>query len=161
VTAKDSDMDRVGGLEMGADDYVVKPFLPDELGARVRAVLRRAVGAQGPISKIRLGEVEIDLDRRVVDRGGEPVRLTRNEWLLLQQLAAHQGKVMVNAELLSKVWGPEYRDDVQYLRVWISRLRRKLEADPANPAMIKTVPGIGYVLEASPEEEAEPAAAET
>jgi two-component system KDP operon response regulator KdpE len=159
VTAKDSDMDRVGGLEMGADDYVVKPFLPDELGARVRAVLRRAVGATGPISKIRLGEVEIDLDRRVVDRGGEPVRLTRNEWLLLQQLAAHQGKVMVNAELLSKVWGPEYRDDVQYLRVWISRLRRKLEADPANPAMIKTVPGIGYVLEASPE--TEPASAET
>ena len=80
-------------------------------------------------------------------RNGEPISLTRTEWLLLQHLAANAGKVMMNAELLSKVWGPEYRDDVQYLRVWVSRLRHKLEPEPAEPTIIKTRQGIGYLLE--------------
>ena len=146
VTAKDGDRDRIGGLEMGADDYVTKPFIPDELGARIRAVLRRAEGIRVD-HKIIIGSLEIDLDRRLVNRGGNPVRLTRNEWRLLHFLAANAGKVIINAELLTKVWGPEYRDDLQYLRVWISRLRHKLEADPAAPVIIKTVPGIGYVFE--------------
>ncbi|MGH8526665.1 MAG: response regulator transcription factor [Gammaproteobacteria bacterium] len=147
VTAKDTDSDKVRGLEQGADDYIVKPFSPDELGARIRAVLRRSIGAGSTERVVRSGEVEIDLDRRLVTRGGELISLTRTEWLLLQHLAANAGKVMMNAELLSKVWGPEYRDDVQYLRVWVSRLRHKLETEPADPTIIKTRQGIGYLLD--------------
>jgi two-component system KDP operon response regulator KdpE len=147
VTARDSDSDKVRGLELGADDYMVKPFSPDELGARIRAVLRRSSGAQSTERLVRAGNVEIDLDRRMVTRDGESVAVTRTEWLLLQYLASNVGKVLINAELLSKVWGPEYRDDVQYLRVWVSRLRAKLEADPAEPAIIKTRSGIGYYLD--------------
>jgi two-component system KDP operon response regulator KdpE len=147
VTAKDKDADKVRGLELGADDYIVKPFSPDELGARVRAVLRRGLG-QDVERVVRAGDVEIDLTRRLVKRGGQPVAVTRTEWLLLQHLAANAGKVMLNTELLSKVWGPEYRDDLQYLRVWVSRLRAKLEVEPANPTIIKTLQGIGYMFEA-------------
>ena len=147
VTARDSDADKVRGLELGADDYIVKPFSPDELAARIRAVLRRSTGTANTQRLIRAGNVDIDLDRRVVTRDGESVAVTRTEWLLLQHLAANVGKVMMNAELLSKVWGPEYRDDVQYLRVWVSRLRAKLEVEPAEPAIIKTRPGIGYYLD--------------
>ena len=147
VTAKDTDSDKVRGLELGADDYIVKPFSPDELGARIRAVLRRSLGAASTGRLVRAGDVEIDLDRRMVTRDGDPISLTRTEWLLLQHLAANAGKVMMNAELLSKVWGPEYRDDVQYLRVWVSRLRHKLEPEPAEPIIIKTRQGIGYLLD--------------
>jgi DNA-binding response OmpR family regulator len=150
VTAKDSDQDKVRGLELGADDYIVKPFSSDEMGARIHAVLRRAVGPQNTERMIKVGDVEIDLNRRIVTRGGEVVSLTRTEWLLLQYLAANAGQVMLNAELLSKVWGPEYRDDVQYLRVWVSRLRRKLEPDTSEPTIIKTMQGIGYMLAAEP-----------
>lgn len=154
VTAKDKDTDKVRGLELGADDYIVKPFNPDELGARVRAVLRRTL-AQDIDRVITAGDVEIDLNRRIVKKGGEPVSLTRTEWLLLQHLAANAGKVMLNTELLTKVWGPEYRDDLQYLRVWVSRLRAKLEDTPSNPAIIKTLQGIGYLFEAETPEPAE------
>ena len=147
VTAKDTDSDKVRGLELGADDYIVKPFSPDELGARIRAVLRRSLGAGSTGRLVRAGDVEIDLDRRLVTRNGDPISLTRTEWLLLQHLAANAGKVMMNAELLSKVWGPEYRDDVQYLRVWVSRLRHKLEPEPADPVIIRTRQGIGYLLD--------------
>jgi DNA-binding response OmpR family regulator len=150
VTAKDSDKDKVSGLEQGADDYIVKPFSPDELGARIRAVLRRSSGAQPTERLVRAGDVEIDLERRRVTKQGEQVDLTRTEWLLLQSLAANHGKVMMNAELLSKVWGPEYRDDVQYLRVWVSRLRAKIEDNPSEPAVVVTRPGIGYMLDAEP-----------
>jgi two-component system KDP operon response regulator KdpE len=149
LTAKDHDEDKVRGLEMGADDYLVKPFNPEELSARVRAVLRRGfrptVGAE---NIVRVAIVEIDLNRRLVKKEGEVVSLTRTEWMLLQHLAANAGKVMLNTELLSKVWGPEYRDDLQYLRVWVSRLRSKLEPDPSNPTIIKTLQGIGYLLDA-------------
>ena len=147
VTAKDSDIDKVRGLEQGADDYIVKPFSPEELSARIRAVLRRSVGSKNTERLIKIGDVEIDLNRRVVTRDAEVVSLTRTEWLLLQYLAANAGKVMLNAELLSKVWGPEYHDDVQYLRVWVSRLRRKLEPNPSEPVIIKTMQGIGYMLD--------------
>lgn len=154
VTAKDKDTDKVRGLELGADDYIVKPFNPDELGARVRAVLRRVL-AQDVERVVRAGDVEIDLTRRLVKKGGEPVALTRTEWLLLQHLAANAGKVMLNTELLTKVWGPEYRDDLQYLRVWVSRLRAKLEETPSNPRVIRTLQGIGYLFEAQPADSAE------
>lgn len=150
VTGKDADQDIVRGLEQGADDYVVKPFNSEEVGARIHAVLRRAAGSVNPERVIRVEDVEIDLTKRMVSRSGEQVSLTRTEWLLLQCLAANAGRVMLNAELLSKVWGPEYRDDLQYLRVWISRLRRKLEPKPEEPVIIKTMQGIGYLLAAEP-----------
>jgi two-component system KDP operon response regulator KdpE len=149
LTAKDHDEDKVRGLELGADDYLVKPFNPEELSARVRAVLRRGFRpSTGAENVVRVNNVEIDLNRRLVKKDGEVVSLTRTEWMLLQHLAANAGKVMLNTELLSKVWGPEYRDDLQYLRVWVSRLRSKLEPDPANPSIIKTLQGIGYLLDA-------------
>jgi two-component system KDP operon response regulator KdpE len=159
VTAKDKDADKVRGLELGADDYIVKPFSLEELGARIRAVLRRTSG-QDSERVVRAGEVEIDLTRRLVKRNGELVSVTRTEWLLLQHLASNAGKVILNAELLSKVWGPEYRDDLQYLRVWVSRLRHKLEPEPGNPQIIKTLQGIGYMFDAEPvARQAAPAAA--
>ena len=147
LTARDHDDDKVRGLELGADDYVVKPFNPQELTARVRAVLRRAVRESIEDSIVIAGDVEIDLDKRLVTKSGEPVSLTRTEWMLLQHLASNAGRVMLNTELLSKVWGPEYIDDLQYLRVWISRLRSKLETDHTQPSIIKTLQGIGYLLD--------------
>ncbi len=151
LTAKGSEGDKVRGLELGADDYLAKPFSPDELSARVRAVLRRTVGSSSTENVVHISNIEVDLNRRLVKRNGKIVTLTRTEWMLLQHLAANAGKIMLNAELLSKVWGPEYRDDLQYLRVWVSRLRRKLEEDPSKPKLIKTFQGIGYMLAASPE----------
>jgi two-component system KDP operon response regulator KdpE len=149
LTAKDHDEDKVRGLELGADDYLVKPFNPEELSARVRAVLRRGFRpSAGAENVVRVSNVEIDLNRRLVKKEGEVVSLTRTEWMLLQHLAANAGKVMLNTELLSKVWGPEYRDDLQYLRVWVSRLRGKLETEPSQPVIIKTLQGIGYMLDA-------------
>lgn len=147
LTAKGSDADKVRGLEMGADDYLAKPFSPEELSARVRAVLRRAVGSTGLENVVKAGNVEVDLNRRLVKRNGELVTLTRTEWMLLQHLAAYPGRIMLNAELLSKVWGPEFRSDLQYLRVWVSRLRRKLEDEPSSPKLIRTFPGIGYMFD--------------
>jgi two-component system KDP operon response regulator KdpE len=148
LTAKDHDQDKVRGLDLGADDYLIKPFNPEELSARVRAVLRRGIRpSDGEENVITIGDVEIDLSRRLVKKNGEVVSLTRTEWMLLQQLAANAGKVMLNTELLSKVWGPEYRDDLQYLRVWVSRLRGKLENEPSKPRLIKTLQGIGYLLD--------------
>jgi two-component system, OmpR family, KDP operon response regulator KdpE len=146
LTAKGSTADKAKGLDLGADDYVAKPFHPDELAARVRAVLRRAAGSPGA-GVVRLGDIEIDLERRLVTRNGELISLSRTEWLLLQHLAANAGRVVLHTELLTKVWGPEYRDDLQYLRVWISRVRRKLGAAPGEPGPITTFQGIGYVLD--------------
>ena len=153
ITAKGGDVDKVRGLELGADDYVAKPFNPDELGARVRAVLRRdrrQVTDGEPVISVR--GVEIDLERRLVRRDGEIVPLTRTEWNLLLHLAANAGKVMVSVEILTKVWGPEYRDDVEYLRVWVSRLGAKLEPDHPEQSMIRTFPGIGYMFDPSVDE---------
>ena len=148
LSAKNTDADRISGLDMGADDYIPKPFNPEELSARVRAVLRRSLGGNRSTNILQVADVEIDLERRLVRKQERIVTLTRTEWLLLQVLATNAGRVMLNAELLSKVWGPEYRNDLQYLRVWISRLRRKLEADHAKPALIKTFHGIGYMFDA-------------
>ena len=147
LTAKGSTADKAKGLDLGADDYIAKPFHPDELAARVRAVIRRSGGAEPGAGVIKFDDVEIDLERRMVTRNGELVQLVRTEWLLLQHLAANAGKVVLHTELLTKVWGPEYRDDLQYLRVWVSRVRRKLGAAPGEPGRIRTFQGIGYLLD--------------
>jgi len=148
LTAKGATADKAKGLDLGADDYIAKPFHPDELAARVRAVIRRSTGVEPGAVVVAFDDVEIDLERRMVRRGGELVQLSRTEWLLLQHLATHPGKVVLHTELLTKVWGPEYRDDLQYLRVWISRVRRKLGAKPGEPGRIRTFQGIGYLLDA-------------
>jgi len=147
LTAKGATADKAKGLDLGADDYVVKPFHPDELSARVRAVLRRSSGATPGQGIVAFDDIEIDLERRMVTKAGQLVQLSRTEWLLLQHLAANAGKVVLHTELLTKVWGPEYRDDLQYLRVWVSRVRRKLGAEPGEPGRIKTFQGIGYLLD--------------
>jgi two-component system KDP operon response regulator KdpE len=155
LTARASDADRLKGLNAGADDYMSKPFNPDELAARVTAVLRRTAGAvttagRGPLRYPGEPPVEIDLDRRRVLVGEEEAKLSRTEWELLTQLAANAGRVMMHGELLSRIWGPEFRDEVHYLRTWVSRLRAKLEPGPESPTLITTFPGLGYRLEAPP-----------
>ncbi len=149
LTARGSDADKVRGLDLGADDYLTKPFSPDELSARVRAVLRRAAAAGGmrpSDTRLEVGDLTIDFDRRRVTVGDRDVQMSRTEWQLLQQLALNAGRVMLHEDLLVRTWGPEYRDDVEYLRVWVSRLRRKIETDAAHPRYLRTVSGVGYVL---------------
>lgn len=150
LTARAGDADKLRGLQGGADDYVTKPFNPDELSARVAAVLRRTSGVvPGAINHQVLSYpgVEIDLERRRVLVGGEEVRLSRTEWELLSQLAANTGRVMLHGELLSRIWGPEFRGEVHYLRTWVSRLRAKLETQEETPQLFSTFPGIGYRME--------------
>lgn len=150
VTGRGTDTDKIIGLQLGADDYLAKPFNPQELTARVDAVLRRSSGATPAGVTVSVGDLKIDLAKRIVVRSGELVKLSRTEWLLLQTLAANAGRVVLHNELLSKVWGPEYRDELEYLRVGVSRLRRKLEVDPSEPVVIRTFQGIGYLLDADP-----------
>jgi DNA-binding response OmpR family regulator len=152
LTAKGEPVDRLRGFEMGADDYLPKPFVPAELLARVRAVLRRS--QQGAASQtpavVRCGEIAIDLLRRRITVRDEVVKLTATEFQLLQQLAVNAGKVMSHTDLLTRVWGPEYRDDRDYLWAYVRHLRRKLEPDPEHPVHVVSVPGFGYVLECPP-----------
>lgn len=152
LTARAGDVDKLKGLQTGADDYLTKPFNPDELVARIEAVLRRSTGTMpiGGETVLRYPGVEIDIERRRVMVNGEEVRLSRTEWELLAQLANNAGRVMLHAELLSRIWGPEFRDEVHYLRTWVSRLRAKLEPDEATPELITTFPGLGYRLEPPP-----------
>ncbi|MEA2514517.1 MAG: two-component system, OmpR family, operon response regulator KdpE [Thermomicrobiales bacterium] len=150
LTARTGDHDKLRGLEGGADDYITKPFNPDELAARVAAVLRRTAGTAqtGGRSVLRYPGVEIDLERRRVLVQGEETRLSRTEWELLTQLAGNAGRVMLHGELLTRIWGPEFRDEAHYLRTWVSRLRAKLQVDPSTPDLIATYPGLGYRMEA-------------
>ncbi|SRR6266545_1012999 len=146
LTGMSGTADTISGLNHGADDYVSKPFNPSELGARVRAVLRRTAAPEEAKTVTCANGVSIDLVRRLVRRDGEILSLTRTEWMLLEHLANNPGKVILSRDLLSAVWGPEYREELQYLRVWISRLRAKLEQDPGEPQIIKTFSNVGYKL---------------
>jgi DNA-binding response OmpR family regulator len=149
LSARGADVDKIKGLTLGADDYLPKPFNPDELVARIEAIRRRLGPAERrKISEIfSLGDITIDFKRRSVVVRGEGKYLTRTEWLLLNELAHNVGRLMLYEELLTRVWGPEYRNDVQILRTWISRLRYKLERDPSNPQLIRTVPKAGYIMD--------------
>lgn len=153
LTAKAKESDLLRGFDAGTDDYITKPFSSKELLARIRAVLNRAKNETGEAveAEIICGELRIDLARRRVTLAGDVVHLTRTEYNLLFELASHKNQVLLHAQLLTAVWGPEYRDDLDYLRAYIRYLRRKLEPDPANPRYIVTSQGVGYML-ACPEE---------
>jgi two-component system KDP operon response regulator KdpE len=146
LTAKGEEDDRVRGLELGADDYVTKPFSPRELVSRVRAVLRRSEGGGGPsIEPIAVDDrLKIDFGRREVWVNGDLVRLRPTEYRLLYHLVQNAGWVLTYDQLLSRVWGYEYRDEPHYVRLYVNYLRQKLEEDPANPKYILTERGVGY-----------------
>lgn len=148
LSARGDDFDKIKGLRIGADDYLPKPFNPDELIARIEAVRRRLKPTQGGniVEPISVGDVIIDFQRRTVAVKGEEKYLTRIEWLLLSELAQNAGRLMLYEELLTRVWGPEYRNDVQILRTWISRLRNKLERNPKDPQLINTISKAGYIM---------------
>ncbi len=147
LTAKAQEKDLLRGFEVGADDYLTKPFSARELVARVRAVLRRSRRPEEAITAtMTCGEIEIDFARRSVKVRNHPVSLTRTEFELLRHLAVNANRVLLHQDLLTKVWGPEYRDEVDYLHAYIYYLRRKLEEDPSNPRYILTSPGVGYML---------------
>ena len=144
ISARGDQADKVRALDMGADDYLAKPFGSDELLARIRAVLRRAQPPTQQPLVVRDLDVTVDLQSHSVLRGDQEVRLSATEYLLLAELARHQHEVMDYRTLLHRVWGPAYGDERHYLRVFIQRLRLKLEDDPAHPEVIQTVPGRGY-----------------
>ncbi len=146
VSARDAAGEKIAALDLGADDYVTKPFDTDELLARLRAALRRRAQGDAGVEAVQCGDVEIDLAARRVRRAGEEVRLAPKEWAMLAELARHPGRVLTHAHLLKAIWGPAHGDDVAYLRVTARALRLKLEADPARPALIRNEPAVGYRL---------------
>jgi two-component system KDP operon response regulator KdpE len=144
LSARDREIEKIEALDLGADDYVEKPFSVGELLARLRVALRHKVlkAVSAPI--VRAGDVEVDLVLRRVTRTGEPVRLSPKEYELLVRLIEGGGRVLTHRQLLTAVWGPAHQHDVQYLRVFIGQIRQKLEADPSAPRAITTEPGVGY-----------------
>lgn len=146
LTARDETAEKVAALDLGADDYVVKPFDTDELLARVRTALRHRMSHTSTTVAITAGSLTIDILAHRVTRGGQEVRLTRKEFAVLASLARHPGRVITHTHLLRSVWGDAHTDDVEYLRVAMRSLRLKLEEDPANPSLIQNEPGVGYRL---------------
>jgi two-component system response regulator RegX3 len=150
VTARDSEIDKVVGLELGADDYVTKPYSARELIARIRAVLRR--GSDNDDSGtgdgiLEAGPVRMDVERHVVSVNGEAITLPLKEFDLLEYLMRNSGRVLTRGQLIDRVWGADYVGDTKTLDVHVKRLRSKIEADPANPVHLVTVRGLGYKLE--------------
>jgi two-component system, OmpR family, KDP operon response regulator KdpE len=150
LSARDQDQVKIAALERGADDYLTKPFSPGELLARIRVALRHAAqraGGQGAAAQVQIGDLRIDFERRLVEVRGEAIHLSPTEYALLTYLARHIGKVMTHQTLLQAVWGPQYLDEVAYLRVAMANLRRKIEQNPSRPVLLLTEPGIGYRLQ--------------
>jgi two-component system KDP operon response regulator KdpE len=150
LSATDQEEEKIRALDLGADDYVTKPFGPGELAARIRAAVRRVdrLGDTTDVKepKINAGTFEIDLAARVVYKNDQEIRLTRTEYDLLRVLVINAGKVMTHQQLLQAVWGPDYGEEIEYLRTFVKQIRRKLENDPTRPKQILTEPGVGYRL---------------
>jgi two-component system KDP operon response regulator KdpE len=144
LSVRQSEEEKVAALDAGANDYVVKPFGIGELLARVRALLRATRGGAAPVPEIVLRDLHVDLARHAVTLAGEPVKLTRKEFDLLALLARNAGRIVTHRQLLADVWGPAHEHDLQYLRVFVGRLRAKLGDDPAAPRFILNEPGVGY-----------------
>ncbi|MBK8161225.1 MAG: response regulator transcription factor [Rhodospirillaceae bacterium] len=144
LSVRDDEAGKVAALDGGADDYVTKPFGIEEFMARIRAALRHRLQEQGRTAVFRNGDLTIDILAREVMMRGEVVKLSRREFDLLLYLAEHVGKVVTHSQALSHVWGAAHGEDVEYLRVYIRQLRQKIEADPQQPALILTEPGVGY-----------------
>jgi two-component system KDP operon response regulator KdpE len=144
LSARDREAEKIEALDLGADDYVEKPFGIGELTARLRAALRHAANEAQPPSRIEIEGVVMDFDRRLVSRDGVQIKLTPKEYDLLAILFRNAGRVVTHRHILSAVWGPAHREDTQYLRVFISQLRAKIERDPTAPGIVKTEPGVGY-----------------
>lgn len=144
LSVRESEADKVAALDAGADDFVTKPFGIDELLARLRAAVRRSTPPEAEVATIRTDHLVIDLAGRHVTRDGRVVKLTPTEWHLIEVLVRHAGKLVTQRHLLQEVWGPRYATETNYLRVYLARIRRKLEEDPANPVHFITEPGMGY-----------------
>ena len=144
LTVRDTERDKVSALDAGADDYVTKPFSTPELLARVRAALRRVPSLENGPQVIKAGELELDLQARRIRLRGSSIRLTPKEFELLRYLALHPNIPIPHMKLLQAVWGPDYGEEVEYLRVFINQLRKKIEADPGSPQFILTEPWVGY-----------------
>lgn len=144
LSARDQETEKIAALDLGANDYVVKPFGIGELLARIRVLLRTPLQAVPPHEELALGQVLIDQGRHAVTVSGKLVHLTPKEFELLVLLASNPGRVLTHRHILEKVWGPAHREDVAYLRVFIGQIRQKIEVEPANPKLILTEPGIGY-----------------
>ena len=149
LTAKDSEIDKVVGLELGADDYVTKPYSSRELIARIRAVLRRGEMSDSnvEVGVLTVGPVRLDIDRHIITVNGLPISLPLKEFELLEFLMRNAGRVLTRIQLIDRVWGSDYVGDTKTLDVHIKRLRAKIEKDPANPEFIQTVRGMGYKME--------------
>jgi two-component system KDP operon response regulator KdpE len=148
LTVRNTEKDKVLALDAGADDYVVKPFGVEELMARIRAALRRA-GPSESLPSFVSDDLTIDFEKRLVTAKGQQVRFTPKEFELLRQLVANQGKAISHRRLLQAVWGPDYGEETEYLRVFINQLRKKIEPDPRHPRYIHTEPWVGYRFEPS------------
>ena len=148
VSAKDAEVDKVVGLELGADDYVTKPYSPRELVARIRAVLRRGVEPDLAPATLESGSVRMDVDRHVATVKGEEVRLPLKEFELLEMLLRNTGRVLTRGQLIDRIWGADYVGDTKTLDVHVKRLRAKIEPDPAHPRFLVTVRGLGYKYDA-------------